>query len=140
MKNLILILSALALIFGSLTVGYCSDNEADSEYMYLSPPIQIDRDTIPYSSTPLNKLERGVVNMATFWAEIPAEVAKVSNEQDPAVGATVGLVNGTITSVIRGLTGIYDTVTFPIPSYTKPAMKPEFALKTADDRLRALLW
>ncbi|MDD5561485.1 MAG: exosortase system-associated protein, TIGR04073 family [Candidatus Omnitrophica bacterium] len=138
MKKLTLILSVFVLIFGSLAVGYCYD--VDNETNYPSPPMVIDRDQIPYSNSAINKLERGVMNMATCWAELPAEVAKVSIEQDPAVGATIGVVNGVITSAIRGLAGIYDTVTFPIPSYTKPAMKPEYALRTADDKLRALLW
>lgn len=140
MKNLILILSVLVLIFGGLTIGYCYDNEADDEYTFTSPPMDIDRDEIPYSESSINKLERGVINMATFWLELPAEVAKVSNEQDPAAGATVGVVNGVITSAIRGVTAIYDTVTFPVPSYTKPVMKPEYAWTAADEKIRAWLW
>lgn len=140
MKNLILILSALALIFGGLSIGYCYDYGADSEVDYPAPIMEIDRDEIPYAGSPINKLERGIINMATFWMELPAEVAKVSREQDPAAGATVGVVNGTITSAIRGLAGIYDTATFPIPSYTKPAIKPEYAWQAADDKIRAWLW
>ncbi|MBU0548254.1 MAG: exosortase system-associated protein, TIGR04073 family [Candidatus Omnitrophica bacterium] len=140
MKNLILILSVLVLIFGSLTTGYCYDNETDSEFIFPSSPLEIDRDEIPYSSSPVNKLERGIINLATFWMELPAEVAKVSKEQDPAAGVTVGVVNGVITSAIRGLTAIYDTATFPVSSYTKPVMKPEYAWKAADDKIRAWLW
>ena len=78
--------------------------------------------------------------MATFWMELPAEVAKVAKEQDPAAGVTVGTVNGTVTSAVRCFTGIYDTATFFFPSYTKPAMQPEYAWKAADDKIRALLW
>jgi putative exosortase-associated protein (TIGR04073 family) len=140
MKNLILILSVLVLIFGGLTIGYCYDNGADEDFTFSSPPMQFDRDDISYSNTPVNKLERGVINLATFWMELPAEVAKVSNEQDPAAGVTVGVVNGVITSAIRGVTAIYDTATFPVPSYTKPVMKPEYAWKAADDKIRAWLW
>lgn len=140
MKNLILILGVLVLIFGGLTVGYCYENGADEEYTFTSPPMDIDRDEIPYSESSLNKLERGVINMATFWLELPAEVAKVSDEQDPAAGATVGVVNGVITSAIRGVTAIYDTVTFPVPSYTKPVMKPEYAWTAADEKIKAWLW
>ncbi|MDD5505305.1 MAG: exosortase system-associated protein, TIGR04073 family [Candidatus Omnitrophica bacterium] len=140
MKNLILILGVLVLIFGGLTAGYCYENGADEEYTFTSPPMDIDRDEIPYSESSLNKLERGVINMATFWLELPAEVAKVSDEQDPAAGATVGVVNGVITSAIRGVTAIYDTVTFPVPSYTKPVMKPEYAWTAADEKMKAWLW
>lgn len=140
MKNLILILSVFTLIFGCLTIGYCYDNDSDNEFTFTSPPVEIDRDEIPYAGSPVNKLERGIINMATFWMELPAEVAKVSNEQDPAAGVTIGVVNGTITSAMRALAGVYDTITFPVPSYTKPAMKPEYAWKAADDKIRALLW
>ena len=140
MKNLILILSVLVLIFGSLTIGYCYENEADDESTFTSLPMEIDRDEISYSNSPVNKLERGVINMATFWMELPAEVARVSNEQDPVAGVTVGVVNGVITSAIRGLTAIYDTATFLVPSYTKPVMKSEYAWKAADDKIRAWLW
>lgn len=125
MKKLILMLSVLGLIFGSLMVGYC---------------MEIDRDEINYANSPINKLERGVINMATFWMEMPAEVAKVSHEQNPVSGLTVGVVNGTITSAIRGLTAIYDTATFVLPSYSKPIMKPEYAWKAADDKIKAWLW
>ncbi len=140
MKNFILILSVLVLVFGSLTIGYCYDNEVGDEYTFTSPPMEIDRDEISFADSPINKLGRGIINMATFWMEIPAEVAKVSYEQDPAAGATVGVVNGVIISAIRGVTAIYDTATFPVPSYTKPIMKPEYAWKAADDKIRAWLW
>jgi putative exosortase-associated protein (TIGR04073 family) len=140
MKNLILILSVLALLFGGITIGYCYENKATGEATFTSPPMEINRDEIPYSNSPVNKLERGVINMATFWMELPAEVAKVSHEQDLAAGVTVGVVNGVITSAIRGLTAIYDTATFHVPSYTKPVMKPEYAWQAADDKIRALLW
>ena len=86
MKSVILILGVFVLIFGSLAIGYCYDNGADEEYTFTSPPIQFDRDDISYTNTPVNKLERGVINMATFWLELPAEVAKVSEEQDPEPG------------------------------------------------------
>ena len=140
MKNLILILSVLALIFGSLTIGYCYDDEFYGEYTFTSPPIEIDRDEISFGDSPVNKLERGIINMATFWMELPAEVAKVSNEQDLAAGVTVGVVNGVIISAVRGLSAIYDTATFPFASYTKPVIKPEYAWKVADDKIRAWLW
>ncbi len=140
MKNLILVLGVLVFAFVGLTAGYCYDSDSSYEYTFTSPPVEIDRDDISYSDTPVNKLERGVITMATFWMEIPAEVAKVSNEEDPAAGLTVGVVNGVITSAMRGIAGIYDTVTFPIPSYTKPVMKPDYPWKAADEKIKAWLW
>jgi len=140
MKNLILILSVLGLIFGSLAIGYCYENGVEEDYTFTSPPVQFDRDDISYANTPVNKLERGVINMATFWLEIPTEVAKVSAEQDPAAGFTVGMANGVLTSAVRGVTALYDTATFAVPSYTKPMMKPEYAWQAADEKIKAWLW
>jgi len=140
MRNLILILGVLVLIFGSLTVGYCYSDDDSCEFTFSSPPVDIDRDDISFVQTPVNKLERGIINMATFWMELPAEVAKVSKEQDPAAGATVGVVNGVIISAVRGATALYDTATFPVASYSKPAMKPEYAWQAADEKIRAWLW
>jgi len=139
MKKVMLLVLAFVFIIGLFALGYAAE-EPDILYMKALPPIQVDRDEIPYSTGPIHKLSRGVINMATFWLEIPAEVAKVTKEQDPAAGATIGLVDGTLTGVVRGATAIFDTATFFVPSYTKPAMKPEYAWKAADDRIRALLW
>lgn len=140
MKKLMLLAFAFVFIIGLFAIGYAAD---ESEYIIAIralPGFQIDRDEIPYNRTLINKLERGVINMATFWLELPAEVAKVSKEQDLAAGATIGVVNGVLTSAVRGATAVYDTATFFVPSYTKPAMKPEYAWKAADDKIRALFW
>ena len=101
---------------------------------------EIDADTINYENTAVNKLGRGVINTATAWAEIPAEVAKVSRERDPLLGATLGVVEGTITGVIRGVSGLIDAFTFFMPPYDKPCMKPEYALTRADREFKEYLW
>jgi len=139
MKKVMFLVLAFIFIIGLFAIGYAAD-EPESLSNGPLPGFQLDRDEIPYNQTPINKLERGVINMATFWLELPAEVAKVTKEQDPAAGATIGVVNGVITSAVRGAMAIYDTSTFFVPSYTKPAIKPEYAWKAADDRIRALLW
>lgn len=100
----------------------------------------VNADKIPYQETPLNKLDRGIINGATFWTELPAEVAKVSKEQNPAMGATIGVVQGTITSAIRAGTAVFDTLTFLIPPYNKPVMKPEYAINRADAKMKELFW
>ena len=139
MKKLILVLCVIVLMFGIISVGYCEE-EPDVYTVVKGPAYHFDRDEIPYKTNPINKLERGIINIATFWMEIPAEVARVSKEQDPAAGMTVGLVNGTATSVARAATGVYDAYTFMTPSYTKPAMDPAYAWTALDDKLKALFW
>ncbi len=100
----------------------------------------IDTDNIHYENSPVNKLGRGIINTATCWAEVPASIAKVSKQTDPFVGATLGTVEGVFTGILRGITGIFDAVTFVIPPYNKPMMEPEYALKSADDRMKDYLW
>ena len=139
MKKVMLLALAFVFIIGLFAIGYAAD-EPESLLKGPLPGFQLDRDEIPYNRAPINKLERGLINMATFWLELPAEVARVTKEQDPAAGATIGVVNGVFTSAVRGAMAIYDTSTFFVPSYTKPAMKPEYAWKAADDKIRALLW
>lgn len=100
----------------------------------------VDLDKVPYGKKAINKLDRGVVNTATFWMEIPAEVAKVSNEQNPAMGLTVGVVHGVVASVIRAGSAAFDTLTFFVPPYDKPIVKPEYALNRADREMKELFW
>ncbi|MFY9402126.1 MAG: exosortase system-associated protein, TIGR04073 family [Candidatus Omnitrophota bacterium] len=132
---------ALSLALSSIVMaeleGY---DENYAEVVVIQRIPVIDADKIPYKQSPLNKLDRGIINGATFWAELPAEVAKVSKEQNPAMGATVGVVQGTITSVIRAGTALFDTFTFFIPPYDKSIMRPEYAVNRADAKMKDLFW
>jgi len=49
-------------------------------------------------------------------------------------------VEGTITAVIRGFTGIFDALTFFAPPYDQPLMEPEYAINRADEELEDYLW
>jgi putative exosortase-associated protein (TIGR04073 family) len=100
----------------------------------------IDLNKIPYGQKPINKLDRGLINLTTFWMELPGEMAKVSNEQNPLLGVTVGTVQGLFASVVRAGSGLFDTVTFFVPPYDKPIVKPEYAYNRADEEMRELFW
>lgn len=100
----------------------------------------IDADNMNYENTPINKFGRGVANTATCWAEIPAEVAKVSKEKDPFLGCTLGFAQGIFTTLVRGATGLFDVVTFIIPPYNEPVMQPEYAVENADGKFKEYLW
>ena len=104
------------------------------------PAFSIDTMEIDYANSPVNKFGRGVINTATCWAEVPAEIARVSKDSDPVLGWTLGLAQGTINTIIRGAVGIYDTLTCVVPPYNKPEMQPEYALASADEAFRAYLW
>jgi putative exosortase-associated protein (TIGR04073 family) len=99
----------------------------------------IQSNNVNSNNTALNKLGRGLINTGTCWAEIPASIFKVSKEKDPLVGTTLGTAEGIVNGVWRGLTGIFDAVTFAIPPYNKPLMKPEYALAGADQATKDYL-
>jgi len=100
----------------------------------------IDEEDFDYKDSPANKLGRGLINTATCWTEIPGEMARISNETDPLVGSTIGLFQGTFLALVRGLTGLYDTLTFAVPPYDEPVMEPEYGILRADEELKDYLW
>jgi putative exosortase-associated protein (TIGR04073 family) len=141
-KNTILILilvSVFSLFFDmSARADYEGDEYIDFGEIKRLPVVDLDK--VPYGQRAINKLDRGVINTATFWMEIPAEVAKVSNEQNPLMGVTVGTVHGLFASVVRAGSGLFDTFTFLAPPYDKPIVKPEYALNRADREMKELFW
>ncbi|MCU0665888.1 MAG: exosortase system-associated protein, TIGR04073 family [Candidatus Omnitrophica bacterium] len=94
----------------------------------------IDPDAGNVYKTPFNKMYRGLINISTSWVEIPAECFKVGSEKNPVLGVTLGAMQGCVLAVCRIVTGAFDAVTFVIPPYDKPIMKPEFALQRADQK------
>lgn len=143
MKNnaifILILVSVISLFFNTnVQADYEGDEYIDFGEVKRLPVVDLDK--IPYGQKAINKLDRGVVNGATFWLEIPAEVAKVSNEQNPLMGVTVGAVHGLFASVVRAGSAVFDTVTFLAPPYDKPIVKPEYALNRADSEIKELFW
>jgi putative exosortase-associated protein (TIGR04073 family) len=95
---------------------------------------------INYENSAVNKLGRGLINTATFWVEIPGRVAQVSAEENPLLGVTLGGAEGTFNALVRGVSGVFDTVTCAFPPYDQPVVLPEYALKSADQHLTEWLW
>jgi len=139
-KYTFLMALALVCVMGLAVNGYASDQyNLDADQYDLDDGV-INVETINYENSPLGKLGRGLINMATCWAEIPASMLRVSKKDDPAVGASLGTAEGVCNTMLRGATGIFDTVTFVVPSYDKPVMKPEYALTSADKAFKEYLW
>lgn len=136
MKKILVIVCSLALVMSFATFAQALEAEQDTIYADNA----IDSEEISYDNTPINKFGRGFINILTCWAEVPAQVVKVSKQHDPLVGISLGAVEGTVTAALRCVTGAYDAVTFFAPPYDKPLMKPEYALKAADDNQREYLW
>lgn len=83
-----------------------------------------------YCETPaFRKFRRGFCNMLTFHMEVGQQMSSVGAENGTGWAATVGLTKGILMSAARLLTGVYETVTFPLPlpAEYKPIMtNPEF--------------
>lgn len=103
------------------------------EQYHTDAPGMIDTDKMDFEKTPFNKLGRGLINVSTCWGEVFADFFETSKAKDPVVGATVGVAQGLVTSLYRAASGLYDIATFPFPPYDKPPMKPEYALKHAEE-------
>lgn len=74
------------------------------------------------------KLCRGLVNIITFWYEIPKGVCDTTKEYNILSGCTIGLVKGVGIAAARLAAGMYETASFPFPipeGYT-PIIEPEF--------------
>jgi len=68
---------------------------------------------------PEQKLGRGINNMTEFTrgGEITRSMEQTALWDGPSVGYTTGVIRGFNRSVVRTVTGVYEVVTFPIPSY-----------------------
>ncbi|MDD5408686.1 MAG: exosortase system-associated protein, TIGR04073 family [Candidatus Omnitrophica bacterium] len=86
-----------------------------------------------WEGTPVHKLERGLINIVTCPVELPASMLSVADEKGQIFGFFIGTAEGLFTTLFRALSGIYDTATFLIPSYSKPIMQPEYALQSLDN-------
>jgi len=62
------------------------------------------------------KFSRGLANTATGWGEIPKNIANESREQNAFMGATYGTAKGTAHAIGRTAVGVFDLVTFFVPS------------------------
>ena len=78
-----------------------------------------------YADNALTKLTRGVVNTATGVLEIPLQTMDNDIKGNALVSATGGFASGVASAVTRTVSGIWDIVTFVLPPYDKPLVKPE---------------
>lgn len=101
----------------------------------------IDTTDMRYHRTPIRKLYRGMLNVLTCPLEVPASMFNVAADEENAfTGFALGGIQGVWTTLLRGLEGVFDVVTFIIPPYSKSIVTPEFAwdslqqaYKTYDD-------
>ncbi|MFA4993527.1 MAG: exosortase system-associated protein, TIGR04073 family [Candidatus Omnitrophota bacterium] len=94
---------------------------------------EFDAQDTRWAGTPMHKLERGLINIVTCPIELPASMISVSNEKGQIFGFFIGTAEGLFTTLFRALSGVYDTVTFLIPSYSKPIIQPEYAIQSLEN-------
>jgi putative exosortase-associated protein (TIGR04073 family) len=113
---------ALVLAF-ILATGVFSTLPASAEELY--------RESAEVNSM-MTKLGRGLVNVLTGWLEVPKQIAKSIRETDPASGTCIGLCKGVAWTWARTMTGVYEVVTFPVPTPKnyEAIIEPEFILKS----------
>jgi putative exosortase-associated protein (TIGR04073 family) len=77
------------------------------------------------AETMWGKLRRGAVNLVSGVVEIPGCIYDVSAKEGALVGATWGTVKGVGMGPVRTMVGIWDIISFPIPSNDyEPVLNP----------------
>ncbi|MCI5779701.1 MAG: exosortase system-associated protein, TIGR04073 family [Lentisphaeria bacterium] len=106
------------------------------------PQVRADE---PGIMLPVQKLGRGVANIAFGVFEIPMKWAEVNNDQGGLAGITYGTLKGVCYTVARVVVGVVDVATFLIPlpgcpNYPEdagwgygPIMKPAWIVPVSSD-------
>ncbi|WP_020562941.1 exosortase system-associated protein, TIGR04073 family [Methylosarcina fibrata] len=85
-----------------------------------------------YMSQVSGKFTRGFANLFTGLGEVPKNIVDASKKTNPVVGGTGGLIMGTLDTLGRTTSGIFDVITSPIP--TKSLVQPEYVWQDFDHR------
>ena len=78
-----------------------------------------------YPAGPIQKAERGFMNTAFGWTEIPKRIVDITKQSNPIKGLLLGGWQGTWKAFARTASGISELVTFPLGSYDKPKVLPD---------------
>ncbi|MEF3074419.1 exosortase system-associated protein, TIGR04073 family [Methylobacter sp. Wu1] len=100
-----------------LAVGiYAPVSQADNEQSYFD---QVG-----------DKFLTGSANLFTGIGEVPKNIVNMSKDTNPIVGATGGLIYGTLHTLGRTASGVFDVLTSPIP--TKSMAEPKYVWSDFD--------
>ena len=94
----------------------------------LASPAWADEPSGSSKSHMLRKLGRGIANVATCPLELIRTPTLVGREDGVCAQLTVGIVQGVVRTIARGMAGAYEIFSFyaPAPNHYGPIMKPEF--------------
>lgn len=90
----------------------------------------------PYLNTPVDKMGEGIINLTTFWLDVPRTISQDSQEHSFFYGMTIGFFRGIAESIKRGSSGAIDAATFSLPPYNKPVMRPLYTVSNPQEGLR----
>jgi len=76
------------------------------------------------ASSPLDKLGRGVTNIATGWLELPFGIARTTEREGSLAGVSVGVLRGVAYGLGRTAIGFFETVTFLFPNHMGEKVLP----------------
>ena len=85
-----------------------------------------------FAQTTLKKLGRGCANILTCPFEVPYRMGKANEDSGPFAALTWGLFEGIIKTCVRGVVGVYEVVTSPVPlpaDYRPILTDPEYFLQ-----------
>ncbi len=87
-----------------------------------------------YMEGALHKLGRGVANIVSCPAELIRTPELVGRKEGYVSALSTGLLLGAWQTIVRGLAGVVETVTFfvEIPKGFKPILQPEFVYADGD--------
>ncbi|HNX81134.1 MAG TPA: exosortase system-associated protein, TIGR04073 family [Candidatus Omnitrophota bacterium] len=158
MKNTLILVAMVAVVFGFAACGYAQMTQeiaaqpsiaaataAYHETIYLKinkPRTLIEQQNAeeakaqPYFNTPADKMGGGIINLTTFWLDVPRTISQDSQEHSLFYGMTIGFFRGLAESVMRGSSGAIDAVTFGLPPYDKPTMHPVYTVRNPQEGLR----
>ena len=80
-----------------------------------------------------SKLNRGIVNILTGWGEIPRQMGIAGREKGWWAVLPIGLPSGVIMTVVRTLTGAFETISFaaPVNDSYDPILDPAYVWQKA---------
>lgn len=77
-----------------------------------------------YLSQVAEKFTRGTANLFTGLGEVPKNIVNASEKTNAVVGSTGGLIMGTLDTLGRTASGIFDILSSPLP--TESLIQPEY--------------
>ena len=91
-------------------------------------------DAAGYVNGALRKLGRGVANVATCPAELLRVPTLVGRKDGTLASITVGVAQGAWQALARGVSGVFEIVTFyaETPKGFAPVVRPEFVWQDGD--------